>query len=133
MAMKKKLSNLFFAIVFISGGSIAHADNTIAGVLFGSPNQNSAVCYLFNTGSSAVAITSKYLTAENGGGKYALTYDSCKTSISAGKVCAFQATLGSANGGVACSVTLSPSGASIRGELEIRDSGAYHISNVILR
>jgi hypothetical protein len=81
---------------FISGGSIAHADDTIAGVLFGSPNQNSAVCYLFNTGSSAVAITSKYLTAENGGGKYALTYDSCKTSISAGKVCAFQATLGSA-------------------------------------
>ena len=77
--MKKKFSNLFFVIAFLSGGSIAHADDTIAGVLFGSPNQSSAI------------------------------------------------------GGVACSVTLSPSGASIRGELEIRDSGAYHISNVILR
>jgi len=131
--MKKKFSNLFFVIAFLSGGSIAHADDTIAGVLFGSPNQSSAVCYLFNTGSSTVAITSKSMTVESNIGQIVPTYDSCHASISAGGICAFQAPLSIGNGGVACSVTLSPGGASIRGELEIRDSSGNHISNVILR
>lgn len=121
----------------------AFADTTLAGVMFGGPpysntKPNSAVCYLFNVSPVPVTIKNKWMTAESSGGRYRLTYDSCSSgTIQSGAICAFQATIGNANGGVGCAVILSSSDGiserAVRGELEVRNYFGNVTSNIELK
>lgn len=131
-------------MLFIFFSSLpAFADKLLAGVMFGGQpysktQPNSAVCYLFNVSPVPVTIKNKWMTAENGGGAYKLTFDSCSSgTIQSGAICAFQATLGRSNGGVGCAVTLSSSDGtseySVRGELEVRNYFGNVTSNIELK
>jgi hypothetical protein len=105
----------------------------LAGVAYGGPQQQQAVCYLFNGGTSPVSVSAKSLIPEPpyGTTPFALVYDTCLASLAPGGVCAFVAQL-TFNGGTACSVTLSNS-KDVRGSLEIRDLNNGILNNVELR
>jgi hypothetical protein len=114
------------------GCGTAHAA-TLAGVGYGGTSQGWATCYLFNTGSTAVSITSKGFVREFDASSPTLAYDGCGTSIAAGFVCAFQAPIDSI-AGYACKVTLGSGAANVRGELELRStSNSTILNNVPLK
>lgn len=125
-----KTKTLFAAVVLFGSAMQAHAD-TLAGVMWGGPTQSAAICYLFNMGPGAVSITSKAVYAETGGTR-PLGNDTCGTSLAAGAICAFGASIPS-GGANACRVVLSPSGANVRGEMDIRDSSGVILNSVELR
>lgn len=121
---------LVSATSFFGNTMIANAD-TLAGVMWGGPSQAFVLCYLFNSGPGIVNITSKTINAESGG-TLPLAGDTCGTSITEGRICYFSANI-PVNGGNACNVVLSPSGANVRGEMEIRTTSGVILNSGGLR
>jgi hypothetical protein len=132
MFANKLFAARFAAVATLWGASLAAHADILAGVGFGGPRQSQAVCYLFNAGPGAVNITSKSIHPEFGNTLPTLVYDTCANSLAAGNVCAFVANIPS-TGGNACRVVLTPSGANVRGTLEIRDSSGEVLNSMGLR
>jgi hypothetical protein len=122
---------LAVAVALMSASLVANAD-TLSGVGWGGPRQVQAVCYLFNAGPGTVHITSKAIYPEFGTTLPPIVYDSCATSIAPTTICAVVATI-PGEGGNACRFVLSPSGANVRGKLEIRDGSREVLTGIELR
>lgn len=122
-------AKLVMAAALLTGVTIAKAD-ILSGVGYG-PNQSGVTCYLFNTGPGSVSITSRAIYAENGS-----TYQvvgTCATSLAAGQMCFFSATIPASGGASACHAVISPSAAGVRGEIEIRNVGGAVLNSGPLR
>src|SRR4051794_37469007 len=94
--------------------------STLAAAGWGGTTQNTAVCYLFNTGATAVTLAQKGFPPESFPFQTPpprpLFYDSCGTSVGAGVVCAFGAQIETL-GGNACKVTFTQATSAVRGSL----------------
>ncbi|MDB5800491.1 MAG: hypothetical protein JWL63_1430 [Rhodocyclales bacterium] len=109
----------------------AHAE-TLSGIGSGGATQTKVVCYIYNAGPGAVSVTAKNIYSEVYGTQ-TIAFDSCSSSVADGAICAFVANITAAVSGNVCTITFSPSAANVRGSMEIRDSSAKVLSNVLLR
>ena len=132
MFERKSISTRVAVAATLLAAPLAVYADILAGVGYGGPRQTKAVCYLFNAGPGNVNITSKSIHPEFGTSLTASVYDTCGTSISPGNVCAFVANIPT-GGGNACRIVLSPSGANVRGRLELRDVSGEVLNAVELR
>ena len=99
----------------------AHADILATGMMYGGPTQNNAICYLFNAGTGPVTVVNNQIIRQSSD-ILPLTVDNCGV-LAVGTTCAIA--VGSITNGLphACRFVLSPSGADVRGVLEIRAGG----------
>jgi hypothetical protein len=124
-----KVTRLFAAAALLGSGTIAHAD-AASGAVAWAAGQSSVVCYLFNTSANTVYITSKAIIAEGSGSTYPLS-GSCGTSLAPFQICVFVTSV-PAGGANACYASLSPTGANVRGEMEVRGSAGV-LNSIELR
>jgi hypothetical protein len=107
-----------WAAAFLALAPTAHAATIFAsGKLYGSSNQNLAVCYLFNAGSQTVQIFSSAINDESGNDNE--TENNCGGALAPGAGCVVASFY--IGGGTAydCALTVN-STAGLRGSLEMR-------------
>ncbi|MEJ8854433.1 hypothetical protein WKW79_07630 [Variovorax robiniae] len=119
----------FVAASLVLVGGAASAD-ILAGIGWAA-NQAAVVCYVFNAGSGPVDITSKAIVNEVTGNAYPAA-GSCTNSLASGRTCALTAAV-QANGANTCKFVLSPSGADVRGQMEVRNSTGTILNSIGLR
>lgn len=115
-------------------GFTAQADILAGGHIYGGPTQKQAICYIYNAGTGPATITSKAIVREPGI-NLSFVYDSCASNgstLAAGASCGIAANIVN-NLAHACRVVVSPSGADVRGSLELRTSTGTVLNNVELR
>ncbi len=131
--MKKLIFlKLVVFVTLLNGLTTVQAD-TLAGVANGGLKQSAVICNLFNAGPGDVTITSIQVLNLSGTA-YQLTSggSNCGTVLSAGTSCGYGVNIGSI-GINACRIVINPSGANVRGHMEIRDSAENVITSVELR
>ena len=107
--------------VLLLGFSVAaRADILATGAMYGGPTQNTAVCYLFNAGTGPVNVVTNQIIREPNI-SLLLAFDNCGV-LAAGSTCSIVANLAN-NVPHSCKFVLSPSGADVRGVMEIRSGG----------
>ena len=117
MTMRRVLAITVFLLGF---SVIARADILATGSMYGGPTQNNAICYLFNAGTGPVSVFSNQIIREPNI-NLALFTDTCGV-LAAGSNCTIGANI--VNGlAHSCKFVLSPSGADVRGVMEIRSGG----------
>ncbi len=117
--------------VLLLGLSVAaHADILATGAMYGGPTQNTAVCYLFNAGTGPVTVVSNQILREPNI-NLPLSFDGCGV-LAAGNSCGIAVNNIVNNAAHSCKFVLSPSGADVRGVMEIR-SGLTVLQNSTLR
>lgn len=107
---------------------IAHADILAGGPIYGGPTQVAAICYVYNTGSTALTLGVPHVRDQSGT-VLPLDINNCSATLSARDGCAW-ATRVSNKVANECDIVVGPSKASARGALEIR-TGAQAILNSI--
>lgn len=125
---------LFAAVALLGINAAAYADILAAGAMYGGPTQVQADCYLFNAGAGAVSIVSKSIFREPNVAVLlgVVSTVGCGTSLAPGNSCAIIATVVS-NAAHSCRFIVSPSGADVRGNFELRDGTGKILNNVELR
>jgi hypothetical protein len=136
MANNRRRSHLVRSVIALAAGSVllagtaARAQSVVlaTGGVFGGVNQNYAVCYAFNAGTTKVPAVTVVVRDQNGG----ITARTL-CAVNPGAMCAVQAGLVST---VAYSCTITGAGASaanLRGVLDIRDVNSNVLINSNLR
>ena len=110
---------LFSVFVLFGVITVAQADILAAGIAYGGATQTLATCSLFNAGPGPVTITSNVIIREPNV-PLVLTFDTCGV-LAAGASCAVGLPI-VFNLGHSCRMVVSPSGADVRGVLQIRES-----------
>ena len=131
---------LLVAVAVAAIGSIAYAQqpistSTIMGMVSGPAGERTAVCYLYNGGSTPITIVSKQLTPEYVNGIGNVVYDSCYGAIQANSICAVQAIIQEVSPGlaIACRMTVQGSSSNLRGVVQVRDLNNNVTGQVELR
>jgi hypothetical protein len=115
------------ALAVLAAPAIAHADTLAGGPLFvgSSAPQQLASCYVFNAGTTAVALASARIVGPNGQ-PIALvpTSISCGSTLAAGQLCGIEGGVLS-NIPYACTVTTAVAGAGafLRGTFQLGNAG----------
>ncbi|MGH8615000.1 MAG: hypothetical protein ACREYF_24000, partial [Gammaproteobacteria bacterium] len=121
---------LIVLAALITMGTAANAATTLAaGGIFAGTTQNTAVCYLYNAGNSAVSVRGSIV--QQFIGPVPLTVNQCGAPLAAGAICGIAAKAVN-NAPYACKFVISPDGAAVRGALELRN-GLTVLKNVELR
>lgn len=108
------------------------ADPFAGGPIYGGKFQKTAVCHVFNTGSSQVGFDLKGILASNGLGQ-SFFRDTCGSFLGASKSCDFAATIDSGIS-YSCQIIIAPGKIStLRGSFDIRDDQSTVLVNVELR
>jgi hypothetical protein len=109
-------------------GTAAHADILAGGPIYGGNTQTTAVCHVFNTGSTTAAFSLVGILGENGVG-LPLTRNSCSPFLHAAESCSFAATI-SSNSAYSCQIVLAngTSKTDLRGSFDIRDGSSILIN-----
>jgi hypothetical protein len=121
------LSSLACAAV-IAGATAAKADTIASPPIFGGLSQTVAVCYIFNSGTTNISISSLVIWSDLGTG---LVEPKCPTPLVPGGTCSKLVTI-ARDRAYSCRVTLTGK-ASARGSIEIRDSSANVLNRADLR
>ena len=110
--------------------SPAHAGILAAGTIYGGPTQVTAVCYLFNAGTTGVVITSIAIYDEVGNA-YPVVSNNCSGSLAMHRSCR---TVAHIFDGIpyACRAVASIT-SNLRGNLELRDASGYVLNSQQLR
>ena len=122
------------AALVVSLSANAGAQEILAGgSLFASPAQNTAVCYVYNAGTTSLTLSGAKLS-NFAGTTLALNINTCTGALAAGKSCTFAA-LNIVADPINCKVVVAPKKTNARGVLELRNGNAPGISltNVELR
>ena len=120
-----------FAVTALLGlSAAAQADILAAGASYGGPTQSSAVCYVYNAGTGPVTVTSNLIVREPNVA-LPLAFDSC-AALAPGSSCGIQAFIVN-NLAHSCRMTVTPSGADVRGTFELRNGSGEVLNNVELR
>lgn len=114
---------MFRTLVLVAGLVAApvasHASELLAtGPIYGGSTQAVGVCYLYNSGSSSVTLSSAAIDDQNGGNVTATS--TCGATLAGGASCALSATFSSLEAHF-CTVTASAVKA-LRGFLDIRNA-----------
>ena len=124
--------SLTAAVLSLALGSAAHAQQILsAGTIYGGPAQTTVVCYIYNSGSTAVSLAGTRIT-DQVGNTQALTVNQCGASLAAGQACGIAANA-AGNTVYACRTVVSPNKANARGILEVRNGSQVTLQNVELR
>lgn len=113
-------------VTLLAINTAAQADILAAGVAFGGPTQTIASCGLYNAGSGPVTITSNAIIREPNI-SLPLFLDTCGV-LAPGSSCSIAAGILN-NFGHSCRMVISPSGADVRGNFEVRESGLGRVLN----
>jgi hypothetical protein len=124
-------TKLLIAASVLALSPAIHADTLASGAMYGGPSQTNAVCYIYNAGTGPVSINSRTLSREPGV-VLAPFYNNCGVGLAAGKSCGFAANVVN-NAAHFCRVVVSPSGADVRGTIEMRDAQGRVLTNADLR
>lgn len=109
------------ALAALAAAPAAHAQVFGTGSLYGGPTQATIVCYIFNTGTTPVTLST--LSIFTGSGAVAASSTTCPTSLAAGKGCGVGNNDG-VNPSQQYSCAMQPvKSQTLRGSLEIRDNG----------
>ncbi len=122
---------IIIAVVLFGSAISAHAV-TVANILYGGNNRESAACYLYNSSLSTVNVISKELISQ-AGVSIALDPSNCGATIAAGQTCAISANIADISGATICKFVISQSAATVRGGFDIRDSFLNVLSSTDLR
>ncbi|MCI0467802.1 MAG: hypothetical protein L0Y57_12480 [Beijerinckiaceae bacterium] len=114
----------------ITMATAANAATLAAGGIFAGTTQNTAVCYIYNSGTTAVSIVDRRIIQQFVG-PVPLTVNQCGASLAAGAICGIAANAVN-NAPYACKFDVIPSAAAVRGVLELRN-GLTVLKNVDLR
>ena len=118
MIMRRVLA---MTVLLLGCSVVARADILATGPMYGGSTQTQAICYLFNAGTGPVTVTGNQIIREPNT-NLALSVDSCGV-LAAGSSCGIAAVIVN-NLAHSCKFVLSPSGADVRGVMEIRSSNA---------
>jgi hypothetical protein len=116
-------NTLFAAAVLLAGTGIGHADILASGMLTAGGDvgtsmiQNTASCTLFNTGPTAVDVTSASIVRQDGAVNFELVVNNCGRSIAAGQGCLIRARITRPNS-YACVITTRGDDSAVRGALQ---------------
>ena len=121
---------LVTAVLLLGVSAAAHADILATGAMYGGPTQNTAVCYLFNAGTGPVTVVSNQIIREPNI-NLGLSFDGCGVLV-AGSSCGIAVNNIANNAAHSCKFVLSPSGADVRGVMELRQ-GLTVLQNAELR
>jgi len=127
--MNKAIAILGLSLAATSANA---ADILAAGALYGSPTQATAVCFIYNSGSSAVTLTGPTIYNPDGF-SVTSTLDTCHVTpkLGAGRIC--QVTVNAINQPYSCRAVVAPQKDAVRGMLEVRDANGTPLQNVQLR
>jgi hypothetical protein len=120
----------FSVAVLLGNGLMAYAD-TLGAVMWGGPTQAKVVCTFFNGGSGTVDIQSLGIYGGNGVPAN-IAVNTCGANLAPFKTCYFFANV-PVSGTNACNVILSPSGADIRGEMQVQNASGVVINSGPIR
>lgn len=121
-------------VTLITMATAAHATTLAGGAIFGGPDQNNAVCYLYNAGDSTVNVSGSKIVRQNSGPVEPLSTNNCdRDALAPGNICAISVRIVD-NVAHACKFVISPdaAAAAVRGTLEVR-SGNNVLKNAELR
>jgi hypothetical protein len=110
----------------------AHADDILAGgALFGSAVQKTAVCFVYNGGTTNVTLAVPRISGPEG---FTLspTENSCPASLGPGRICQVVVNI-AGNLPYSCRTVVGPSKANVSGMLEVRDQNRAVLQNIQLR
>jgi hypothetical protein len=112
-------------------GVTGHADEILAaGSIYGGPKQVRAVCYVYNAGDAAFALSVPEIRDQNGQ-FVTLEIEQCGLTLGAGRSCGVAANIAN-NSAYSCRVIVKPP-ATARGILEVRDVNQNVLQNIELR
>ena len=121
MSTRKLEISKWFVAAALAGNLMAANADILSGIMYGGSTQSYVVCYLYNAGTGSVSVTANSIYNE-GSGLLPLL-NSCIGSLASGSTCPVIANTPT-SGANACRVVLAPSGADMRGEMEIRSSSS---------
>jgi hypothetical protein len=127
MTMRRVLT---LTVLLLGFSAAARADILATGAMFGGNTQNGVVCYLFNAGTGPVTVVSNQIIKEPNI-SLPLVSDTCGVLLAAGNTCGIAANIVN-NAAHSCKFVVSPSGADVRGVMEVR-SGLTVLQNSNLR
>jgi hypothetical protein len=105
--------------------SAAYADDILAGgPLFGSPSQKTAVCFVYNGGTTNVTLAVPRIL-QPGGFPLPLTSNTCRTTLAPGQICQVTAVIDNLQ--YSCLTRIGPSKANVHGMLEVRDQNPFQV------
>src|SRR5947209_1372722 len=109
----------------------AQAEILAGGPIYGEPSQVAAICYVYNTGGTALSLGVPHIRDLNGVLR-PLDVNNCTDTLGAGRGCAWAGRISDkiAN---ECDISVGPSTANARGALEIRTGGQDILSSAQLR
>src|SRR4051794_4696893 len=115
------------AVAALAAPAIAHADTLAGGPLFvgSSVPQQLASCYVFNAGTTPVALTARIVGPTGQAIALVTTSISCGATLAAGQLCRIEGGVNS-NVPYACAVTTAVAGAGtfLRGTFELGNAGS---------
>jgi hypothetical protein len=102
-------------------------------IIYGSPAQVLAVCYITNTGTTAVTLSSSGILNQNGAA-IILKLNSCIGTVVSGVTCQIVGNI-AFNMAYRCKTVVSPSASAsaLRGDLELRDAKPSVIQHIALQ
>jgi hypothetical protein len=107
-----------------------HADDILAGgALFGSDVQKTAVCSVYNGGTTSVTLAMPRILRD--GVSHPLTGNNCSATLGPGRICQVEANI--VNAPYSCQTVVGPSKANVRGMFEVRDQYRAVLQNIQLR
>jgi hypothetical protein len=112
------------AVALIALCGTAQADILTAGPLYGGAGQlnGKVICWLFNTGSSTVTVSSRQIFSTDGGFtnlSVTPTMDGCRNPLGAEKGCQFSAPTGAAAVAFTCRAVISGAEENVGGTMQI--------------
>jgi hypothetical protein len=120
---------LVATVVLLGTSVVAHATILASSSIYGGTIQDTALCYVFNAGTTVIHFTSNQIIRQDGV-SLSLTFDNCST-LGPGDTCVIAAAIGNSFTH-ACKFVFPESKTNIRGSLEIRDGGTV-LTNIELR
>lgn len=109
------------AFTLLGTSGVAHTATLASGALSGGPTQSIASCYIFNAGTTPIAILSREIRSQFTGTIGGRFYDDCGTTLAAGDICGIAHHMNNTQG-YACRVSMVGSKKNVRGIMEIRDA-----------
>jgi hypothetical protein len=111
-------------VALVALGGTAQADILTAGPLYGGAGQlnGKVICWLFNTGSSTVTVSSRQIFSTDGGFtnlSVTPTSDGCRNPLGAEKGCQFSAPTGGATVAFTCRAVISGAEENVGGTMQI--------------
>jgi hypothetical protein len=125
------LTKLSVALTLAAMAAAAYADTLAGGAIYGGSTQLQGVCYLYNAGGATVGVTTNSIVRQGSAVPLVNASDDCG-NLAPGATCGISANLVN-NLAHSCRMVVTPSGANVRGNFEVRDAEGRVLNDIELR